>query len=324
MTKEEDMGEAGLFGASWSNTLMSAAGFVVCLGALLYLRSRALARVLQWSKRARWVAIDVVYKPIGPPSMVLCFVLSACFGVALLRPSTELGVYVGHSLWTLSVLITAFASIKVTGRLASVVGARPSMPAGTTVFRAVCHAIIVFAAALVVLAIWGVPAVPTLLLVGTGCGLLLLGLRDAAPNLLAALHLVGGKHISEGDVVRLENGDEGRVARIGWISTHIQTTCGDVLVVPNSHLTTQKLTRIAQRGTTSTDLAASVLTARELEIARLMGCGHTNREIAEALCIAENTAKVHAKNILKKMELRSRQQLQFLCEGAETEPSATD
>jgi DNA-binding CsgD family transcriptional regulator/small-conductance mechanosensitive channel len=297
---------------------------VVCMGALLYLRRRALARVLEWSKRARWLASDIVYKPIGFPSMVLCFVLSACFGVALLRPSTEWGAYVGHSLWTLSVLITAFAMTNVTSRLASVVGVRTPMPAGTAVVRAVCQTIIVCGAALVVLAVWGVPAVPTFLLVGTGCGLLLLGLRDAAPNLVAALHLVGGKHISEGDVVRLENGDEGRVARIGWISTHIQTTCGDVLVIPNSHLTTQRLTRIAQRGTTSTDMAASVLTGRELEIARLMGCGHTNREIAEALCIAENTAKVHAKNILKKMELRSRQQLQFLCVGAAREPSATD
>jgi DNA-binding CsgD family transcriptional regulator/small-conductance mechanosensitive channel len=320
----EDMREAGLLGASWSSTLMSAGSFVVCLGALLYLRSRALARLLEWSKRSRWPASDIVYKPIGFPSMVICFVLSACFGVALLRPSTEWSAYVGHSLWTLSVLITAFAMIRVTSRLASVVGVRPPIPGGAAVFRAVGHAIIVCAAALVVLAVWGVPAVPTLLLVGTGCGLLLLGLRDAAPNLVAALHLVGGKHISEGEVVRLENGDEGRVARIGWISTHIQTTCGDVLVIPNSHLTTQRLTRIARRGTTSTDMAASVLTGRELEIARLMGCGHTNREIAEALCIAENTAKVHAKNILKKMELRSRQQLQFLCEGAETEPCPTD
>ncbi len=51
------------------------------------------------------------------------------------------------------------------------------------------------------------------------------------------------------------------------------------------------------------------LSEREIEIARLITEGSTNREIAQKLFIAENTVKVHVKNILKKLELRNRQQL---------------
>ncbi|MBC8512173.1 MAG: response regulator transcription factor [Dehalococcoidia bacterium] len=52
----------------------------------------------------------------------------------------------------------------------------------------------------------------------------------------------------------------------------------------------------------------SDLSERETEILRLVAEGYTNKEIAQKLCIAENTAKVHVKNILQKLELRNRQQ----------------
>jgi len=51
------------------------------------------------------------------------------------------------------------------------------------------------------------------------------------------------------------------------------------------------------------------LTEREVEIARLLAAGASNKEIAEALFISENTCKVHVKNILEKLGLRNRQQI---------------
>lgn len=57
------------------------------------------------------------------------------------------------------------------------------------------------------------------------------------------------------------------------------------------------------------DVTKSSLSEREIEIAMLITEGYTNKEIAQKLFIAENTVKVHVKNILKKLELRNRQQL---------------
>lgn len=53
----------------------------------------------------------------------------------------------------------------------------------------------------------------------------------------------------------------------------------------------------------------SSLSEREIEIVRLIVEGNTNKEVAQTLFIAENTVKVHVKNILSKLELRNRQQL---------------
>ncbi|WP_229660930.1 response regulator [Marmoricola endophyticus] len=48
------------------------------------------------------------------------------------------------------------------------------------------------------------------------------------------------------------------------------------------------------------------LTARELEVLRLVATGLANRDIAGQLFISENTVKNHVRNILEKLQLHSR------------------
>jgi DNA-binding NarL/FixJ family response regulator len=48
------------------------------------------------------------------------------------------------------------------------------------------------------------------------------------------------------------------------------------------------------------------LTTRELEVLKLVAKGMSNREIADALYISENTVKNHVRNILEKLHLHSR------------------
>lgn len=51
------------------------------------------------------------------------------------------------------------------------------------------------------------------------------------------------------------------------------------------------------------------LTERELEIVKLVGEGHTNKEIANGLFLSVGTVKNHITNILQELDLRDRTQL---------------
>ena len=67
------------------------------------------------------------------------------------------------------------------------------------------------------------------------------------------------------------------------------------------------------------------LTTREADVLRLVAEGRTNREIAEGLCVAENTAKIHLRNILHKLHLRNRVQaaVDAVREGLADAPEST-
>lgn len=53
----------------------------------------------------------------------------------------------------------------------------------------------------------------------------------------------------------------------------------------------------------------ALLTARELELVRLLAQGMSNLELAAALVLSEQTVKTHIRNILAKLQLRDRTQI---------------
>lgn len=57
-----------------------------------------------------------------------------------------------------------------------------------------------------------------------------------------------------------------------------------------------------------TALSPSPLTAREVEVLRLIASGATNREIAVQLMVSEGTIKNHISNILNRLDVRDRTQ----------------
>jgi DNA-binding NarL/FixJ family response regulator len=66
--------------------------------------------------------------------------------------------------------------------------------------------------------------------------------------------------------------------------------------------------RMARRGVGKPAGPEDELTDREREVLRLVADGATNREIAAALYVSENTVGFHMKNILAKLHLKNRAQ----------------
>jgi two-component system NarL family response regulator len=63
---------------------------------------------------------------------------------------------------------------------------------------------------------------------------------------------------------------------------------------------------LARRAAEKEQLPAPALTARELEVLKLVARGMSNKDVADQLFISENTVKNHVRNILEKLHLHSR------------------
>jgi DNA-binding NarL/FixJ family response regulator len=72
-------------------------------------------------------------------------------------------------------------------------------------------------------------------------------------------------------------------------------------------------TRPRKRG----GVGVETLTARELEVARLVVDRHTNREIARALFLSEKTVETHMRNTFRKLGVSSRADVARTLERAE-------
>lgn len=76
----------------------------------------------------------------------------------------------------------------------------------------------------------------------------------------------------------------------------------------NNDLVLQTLRRMAAEPATNTASSIEPLTARELEVLRLLAQGKTNREIGAELMISAGTVKVHVEHIIGKLGVSDRTQ----------------
>ncbi|WP_424533845.1 response regulator [Sphaerisporangium viridialbum] len=83
---------------------------------------------------------------------------------------------------------------------------------------------------------------------------------------------------------------------------------GTVLEDPAATKVIARLSRVASPSRADFR-GEALLSARESEVARLVGIGAANREIAEALFVTEGTVKNHISSVLRKLGLRDRTQL---------------
>ena len=84
---------------------------------------------------------------------------------------------------------------------------------------------------------------------------------------------------------------------------------GDALLAPSiTRRLIESFARVARPEPDGVPAALSELSARELEVLRLVARGLSNAEIAQELVLGENTVKTHVAHVLGKLGLRDRVQ----------------
>jgi DNA-binding NarL/FixJ family response regulator len=81
------------------------------------------------------------------------------------------------------------------------------------------------------------------------------------------------------------------------------------LVHPAQQPTQPMATRVPQTGS-----LCAVLTARQQQVLRLLGRGWSNKQIARALAVSDNTVKVHVAGLLRQLGATNRTEAVMLAQ----------
>ncbi len=144
----------------------------------------------------------------------------------------------GHS--GVAVLVIFAITLWVAGagtRALHLLGERAMIETATTGLGVASVRVLTFAlGGLMVMSALGVAVTPLFAALGIGGIAVGLALRDILSNLFAGIYILGEKPVRIGDFVKLETGQEGYVADIGWRTTRIRMSPNSTVIVPNGKL----------------------------------------------------------------------------------------
>jgi small-conductance mechanosensitive channel len=112
----------------------------------------------------------------------------------------------------------------------------------TSIFVNITRVVVYVIGILIVLQSLGISITPIITALGVGGLAVALALQDTLSNFFAGIQILITKQIRTGDFIRLDSGEEGFVNDVNWRNTAIKTTSNNIIVIPNSKLSSSKIT----------------------------------------------------------------------------------
>jgi small-conductance mechanosensitive channel len=221
----------------WANAAVIVIAF--WLGGFIF-RKIAIVYIEFLTRKTETKIDDIIVACLKPHLIYWPVLLGAYFASKILpvNPST-LAIFDKATL-TLFFLSITFLAANIASGIFKEYGERMKMPS-TSLTENVIRIVILLTGGLVILAHLGISIAPLLTALGVGSLAVALALQDTLSNLFAGFHIIASKLVKTGDFIRLDNGDNGYVVDIGWRATRIRELSNNIIVIPNSKLTTSIL-----------------------------------------------------------------------------------
>lgn len=112
---------------------------------------------------------------------------------------------------------------------------------GRSLLLTIFRVLLISLGVLILLDTLGVAITPVLASLGVGSVAVALALQETLTNLFSGIYLLIDQPIRIGDFVKIDEGMEGFVRKIGWRSTHIQVLSNNTIIIPNSNLSNSRV-----------------------------------------------------------------------------------
>lgn len=150
---------------------------------------------------------------------------------------------VRHELWIDKAVVAVFllsvtlaASRVLSGIIEAYAGILKTPQTTTKLTSNLIRIAVVGLGAMLLLSNLGISITPLLTALGVTSLAVALALQDTLGNFFAGIHIVASNLVEVGDYVKLDGGQEGVVAEVGWRTTRIQDLLNNHFLVPNAKL----------------------------------------------------------------------------------------
>jgi small-conductance mechanosensitive channel len=214
--------------------------FLAALAVTLLLRRLLLSRLRSRARSSSYAAVFL--DTIRLPSLLWCLAAAVELSLRFVELSTRQSRWASDAIVAFLIVSFSLAAASIAVRTIAAYGERQGMPfavAGLT--RTLTRVLVLATGLMTLLAYLNISITPMLTALGIGGLAVALALQDTLANFFAGLHILVERPIFVGDFIRLESGQEGVVTDIGWRTTRVRTLSSNMVVAPNTKITSGTL-----------------------------------------------------------------------------------
>jgi small-conductance mechanosensitive channel len=194
-------------------------------------------RALSWiARRTSWVGDDVLLQALRG-MFILWFAL---LGISLIIQVVPLPLalepykrYVSTGISIIFILSFTLLTIRIGTGLVRVYGGRGNI-SSVSILNNMLRGVLAALGLMLVLNYMGISVTPALAALGVSSLAVSLALQEPLSSLFSGVLMVASNQIRPGNYVRLSSGEEGYVADINWRTTNIRQLTNNLIIVPNS------------------------------------------------------------------------------------------
>ncbi|MBZ5725683.1 MAG: mechanosensitive ion channel family protein [Acidobacteriia bacterium] len=211
--------------------------FAITLIAGWVVRAMIMRALRAWASRTDGRAGQILVQTLRGPLAIWTVILAMHLAIQFSDLPAAVTTWGANTLFVLWIFSLTIVSMRAVGNLVRIYGVQiPGALPVTTLTQNLAQIAVVILWALVALAHFHVSITPILTALGVGGLAVALALQDTLSNLFGGFYVAMAGQVRLGDYIRLNTGEEGYVADIGWRSTTIRALANNTIIVPNAKL----------------------------------------------------------------------------------------
>ena len=203
----------------------------------LIVRRVVLRGLKAWTARTGSRPLTILADALRGPMLIWAVIVGAHLAIqASTLPArvTEAGSKSLLVLWMISLTLMG---MRLAGNLVRDYGEQvPGALPVTTLTETLAQLAVVVCGILLILSALDFRITPILTALGVGGLAVALALQDTLSNLFSGFYVAVARQVRLGDYIRLNTGEEGYVADIGWRTTTVRSLGNNMILVPNAKL----------------------------------------------------------------------------------------